>query len=130
MTCLFIHVCVHKLPVTLLLATCSEATEFSVSTDGDDNNQGKLETPWRHVQKASTVLTPSDICTISGGEYSEEVKINGMRGSKRIPITIRSNALESVTSDGTIPVTSSWEKYEKLFIYVTPLEGDSYLEVV
>ena len=101
----------------MLLAT-SEAAEYFVSLDGDDNNPGTLMKPWRHVQKAVTLLTPGDVCTIRVGVCNEEVTISGLRGTKENPIIFRSYPGETVTFDGTASITSSWEKY-KDNIYVT-----------
>lgn len=109
--------------VILLTMVGTEATEYFVSIDGDGNNPGTLEKPWKHIQKATTVLSAGDICTIRGGRYSEEVTINGLQGTQDKPIIFRSYPGETVTFDGTVPITSSWEKY-KDDIYVTTLEED------
>ena len=111
------------LKILAILFLHSEATEYFVSVNGDDNNHGSLENPWRHVQKAITVLTPGDVCTIRGGVYNEEVAISGLQGTKENPITFRSYPGETVTFDGTMPITSSWKKY-KDNIYVTTLDED------
>ena len=106
-----------------VLITAGEGTEYFVSIDGDDNSPGTLQKPWKHVRKALTILTPGDICTIRGGQYSEEVLINGLRGTQEKPIVFRSYPGETVTFDGTIPITSNWEKYKE-DIYVTTLDKD------
>ena len=82
------------------------ATEYFVSADGDDHNPGTLEKPWKHIQKAITSLTPGDTCTIRGGVYSEEVVITKLRGTKENPIKFRSYPGETVTFDGTIPISN------------------------
>ena len=115
--------CLTLLQVLATLFLHSEAAEYFVSISGDDSNPGSLEKPWRHVQRAVTVLTPGDVCTIRGGVYNEEVTISGLRGTKESPIMFRSYPGETVTFDGTAPITSSWEKY-KDNIYVTTLNED------
>ena len=107
----------------LSISASAGATEYFVSTDGDDHNPGTLEKPWRHVQKAVTHLTPGDTCTIKGGVYSEEVTITELQGTRDNPIKFRSYPGEIVTFDGTIPISSSWENY-KDHIYVTTLKED------
>ena len=99
------------LQVLATLFLYSEATEYFVSIGGDDSNPGTLEKPWSHVQKAIKVLAPGDVCTIRGGVYNEEVSISGLQGTKENPITFRSYPGETVTFDGTVPITSNWEKY-------------------
>ena len=101
----------------------SQAREYFVSVDGDDGNPGTVEQPWRHVQKAVAILTPGDVCTIRGGTYHEELTISGLRGTKENPIIFRSYPGETVTFDGTISITSNWDKY-KDNIYVTTLDED------
>ena len=100
-----------------------EAAEYFVSINGDDSNPGSLEKPWKHVQNAVSVLTPGDVCTIRGGIYQEEVIVSGLQGTKENPITFRSYPGETVIFDGTVAITSSWEKY-KHNIYVTTLDKD------
>ena len=116
----------YKLLITVQLLSlfpASRAKEYFVSVDGDDSNSGTFEKPWKHVQKAVTALAPGDVCTIRGGIYNEKVTISGLRGTKENPITFRSYPGESVIFDGTVPITSSWEKY-KDDIYVTTLDED------
>ena len=105
------------------LTVLIEATEYFVSLDGDDSNPGTLQKPWRHVQKAATMLSPGDMCTIREDHYAEDVTINGLKGTKDKPITFRSYPGEMVTFDGTAPITSEWETY-KDNIFVTTADKD------
>ena len=118
------HLCCRsKLPQSCTLISHAE---YFVSTNGDNSNPGTFEKPWKHIQRAVSTLTPGDICTIRGGTYYEEVTISGLQGTKENPITFRSysgETGETVTFDGTIPITNSWEKY-KGDIYVTTLDDD------
>ena len=109
--------------ILLLFSECIGGTEYFVSVDGDDGNPGTYQKPLKTIQKAAKLLAPGDMCTIRAGQYSEEVTINALRGTPEKPITFRSYPGETVTFDGTIPITSQWEKY-KDNIYVTPLEKD------
>ena len=108
--------------VLAVLISAGKATEYFVSVDGDDNNPGTLEKPWRHIEKATTFLNPGDICTIRGGRYFEEITI-ALQGTQENPIIFRSYPGETVTFDGTIPISGPWEKYKEN-IYVTILNED------
>ena len=103
--------------------SATRSAEYFVSTDGDDSNPGTFEKPWKHVQRAVSTLTPGDICTIRAGMYYEEVTISGLQGTKENPIMFRSYPGETVTFDGTVPITSSWRMY-KGDIFMTTLEED------
>ena len=112
-----------SLQVLSILTVLIEATEYFVSVDGDDGNPGTLEKPWRHVQKAVTVLSPGDTCTIREGHYTDEVTISGLQGTKDNPITFRSYPGETVIFDGTTSIMSDWETY-KDGIFVATVEKD------
>ena len=109
--------------VLSVLTVFVEAIEYFISLDGDDSNPGTLQKPWRHVQKAATMLSPGDVCTIREGHYAEDVTISGLKGTKDKPITFRSYPGEMVTFDGTAPITSEWETY-KDNIFVTTTDKD------
>ena len=112
-----------SLQVLSIMIVLVEATEYFVSFDGDDSNPGTLQKPWRHVQKAVTVLNPGDTCMIREGHYSEEVSISGLKGTMDKPIVFRSYPGETVIFDGTAPIQSEWEIY-KDDIFVTTVNKD------
>ena len=66
------------LPVILLAFVLLYSKSFSavyyVATNGNDNNQGTLQSPWRTIQHAADVMQPGDVVYIRGGEYNEQVQ--------------------------------------------------------
>jgi len=59
-----------KLLIILLLLPCfSWATNYYVSTSGNDANPGTIGSPFRNWQKLRDVLTPGDTGFIRGGTY-------------------------------------------------------------
>ena len=62
-------------------------TIYYVSTQGDNNNDGKsLQTPFRTIQRAADLMQPGDVCLIRGGVYREKIvpKRGGTSAEKRI----------------------------------------------
>ena len=57
----------------LLLATNTLATDYYVSTKGDDKNTGTKRNPFLTIQKAADIMMPGDICYIAAGIYNESV---------------------------------------------------------
>ena len=49
---------------------------YFVSTDGDDQNPGTYEEPWRTISKAAGTVTAGDTVYIRGGTYEEQVTIS------------------------------------------------------
>lgn len=47
---------------------------FYVAPDGDDNNPGTLEKPWRTIQKAADTLLAGDTVYLRQGVYAEHVR--------------------------------------------------------
>lgn len=71
LTCIFMSV---MLSMNVLN---SSAKEYYVSTDGNDNNNGKtLDTPFATIEKAISMLQAGDICYVRGGEYFPNATIN------------------------------------------------------
>ena len=112
------------LVLILLLSHCVTNTEYYVSVNnGSDSNPGTIDRPWKHVQKAVSVLKSADTCFIRGGRYYEEVIISDLKGA---PYSIRfaSYPGEQVVFDGTGgPIKASWKKY-KDNIYVAKIDYD------
>lgn len=50
----------------------SERTKFFVATDGNDENDGSMESPLASIQKAQELATPGDTVYIRGGLYQPE----------------------------------------------------------
>ncbi|ANN35855.1 hypothetical protein A9498_31375 (plasmid) [Bacillus thuringiensis serovar coreanensis] len=78
---------------------------YYVSTTGDDANSGTINSPFRTIQKASSVLTAGDTVLIRGGTYNETVipKNDGTNGNL---IVYKAYPGETVTISGSDPVTN------------------------
>ncbi|MBB4080687.1 hypothetical protein GGR28_003322 [Lewinella aquimaris] len=100
----------YLLTLSFLLTTLVTlfATDYYVATDGDDDNPGTREAPFRTIAKASSVLQAGDVCLIRGGTYREVLSpVNA--GTAAAPITYRAYAEESVTVSATEAITE-WTK--------------------
>src|SRR5437867_9262626 len=61
----------------VLWAATAEATTYYVGTTGNDSNNGtSLNTPFRTIGKAASVVNPGDVVNVRGGTYGEAVNIN------------------------------------------------------
>jgi len=94
------------LPLDLL-----QATEFHVSTLGNDTNAGTQAAPLRTIQHAADLAQPGDVITVHEGVYRE--RINPPRGglSDTRRITYQAAAGEMVTITGSEPVRN-WVKVQ------------------
>jgi len=66
------------LALALQASTPLQATEFHVSTRGDDANHGTKAAPLRTIQHAADLAQPGDVITVHEGVYRE--RINPPRG--------------------------------------------------
>jgi hypothetical protein len=94
--------------VLALLTPCLFAGDIYVATNGNDTNNGSINSPYATIQKAVSKLDPGETCYIRGGSYHETVDLSGLNGTASSPITFTNYQDETVTMDGTIPITSSW----------------------
>ncbi|MDC2993854.1 hypothetical protein OAZ88_01020, partial [bacterium] len=105
---------------------------FFVSLDGDDNNPGTLEAPFRTIKMGlqrigQTRDVPGGTLTIRGGtyrlpigrykwgEYNQEdttIDIIGLHGDKDDPIRIQNYQDEEVIISGAKKIKPRWEKHE------------------
>jgi len=76
--------------------------DYYVSPNGDDNNQGTLQSPWKTIGKANQVLVAGDTVFIRGGLYSgaENVISPSNSGQNNAYITYRSYEGEVATLNG------------------------------
>ena len=88
-----------------------KAAEYFVAPDGSDKNNGSIEKPFKHIQHAADQMQAGDITTIRGGQYFEEVRLKGFKGTEKKPFIFRAYADEKVTLDGTVAINTKWKKY-------------------
>lgn len=74
--------------------------DYYVSTQGDDNDTGNFEQPWRTIQKAADSINAGDTVYVRGGIYYEEVVIKNKQGNQNAWITFRPYHTEVVIVDG------------------------------
>jgi hypothetical protein len=109
--------------ITILLSADSNSVYF-VATNGNDNNSGTLQKPFKSLQMAIKVLKAGDIVNIRAGNYPIKNKIS-ISGTREKPITIQAYRDERVAfvgsygkdksfdlnqnhSDNSFIVTGSW----------------------
>jgi len=95
---------------TFILSTSvSNATEFHVAANGNNNNDGSAAAPFKTINHAAQIAQPGDIITVHAGTYREW--INPARGgesdSKRI--VYQAAAGEIVAIKGSEVITG-WKK--------------------
>lgn len=52
------------------------AKNIYVATNGNDNNNGSINNPFKSFSKAVSVMSPGDVCIIRGGVYTEPLLVN------------------------------------------------------
>ena len=72
---------------------------YYVSTTGDDSNSGTIYSPFKTIQKASSVLTAGDTVYLRGGTYNETIAPT-TDGTSLDPITYKAYSNETVTISG------------------------------
>ena len=86
------------------------AETYYVATNGNDSyttiQAQNINTPWKTIQKAASLMTAGDTCLIRGGIYRETVTVanSGFTGS---PILFEGYGNEAVMIDGT-DTLSGW----------------------
>ena len=91
-----------------------QATEYYVSPNGSDNNNGTLDSPWQTLGYALGRLLPGDVLYLRGGRYYEHEIMTRLKGTASAPITVRSYPGEQAVIDGGVPYfkdtpNSEWE---------------------
>ncbi len=102
------------------------ATNYYVATSyGNDSNNGtSLNTPFKTIAKAASVMSSGDKCHIRQGRYHEAITIDDLDGSSGSAIVFTNYNNERVVMDGTIPITSSWVQVGTSNIWRTKLSAD------
>jgi hypothetical protein len=88
-----------------ITAAPSDAKTYYVSTTGDDGHDGlSLDSPFRTVQKAASVMKPGSRCLIRQGIYRETVRpaYTGIAGAT---LSFEAYNGENVVIDGADPIT-------------------------
>ena len=72
-------ICLMAFVVLLGLAANTVATDYYVATDGDDDDDGSIGSPFATVQKGFDTIQPGDTLYLRGGTYYEHVRIYDYR---------------------------------------------------
>tara|TARA_X000000950_G_scaffold28768_1_gene31068 strand:+ start:2174 stop:7858 length:5685 start_codon:yes stop_codon:yes gene_type:complete len=93
----------------LLVSTLLSENYYVSKSYGNNNNDGKsVNSPFKTIAKAASVMTAGDICYIREGSYHEIITINNKDGSQGSPIVFTRYNNERVILDGTLPIDTSW----------------------
>jgi len=120
-----------------LLLVPARAAEYHVAVNGNDNNEGSAQRPFRTISEAARIAQPGDMITVHAGTYRERVTPprGGASDSKRI--TYRAAPGDLVWIKGS-EVTRDWKPHHgdvwvltlpRSFFkdynpYTDPIEGD------
>lgn len=100
------------------------AADYYVAPWGSDDSSGlSADQPFATIQKAADLMGPGDTCYLREGTYHEAVEIADLYGTEESPVTFRPYMDESVTMDGTVGITGTWEHHSGN-IFKTTLEQD------
>ena len=91
----------------------TKGMEYFVAPDGDDENDGSIDKPFRTLTKGALMLSPGATLYLREGRYHEEAKICKLTGNEDAHITIRPYKKEKVVLDGTVALENlDWSKHE------------------
>ncbi len=102
---------INTLLVLVLMTYAATASEFHVSINGNDKNDGSASKPFQTISAAAQAAQPGDIITVHGGTYRERVTPprGGESDSKRI--VYQAAAGEKVFIKGS-EVVRNWQKVQ------------------
>ncbi|GAA6204577.1 hypothetical protein [Thalassotalea sp. SU-HH00458] len=89
--------------------------DIFVAPNGVDSKKqlGSIRSPYKTVSYALKNALAGTNIWLRGGEYQEQVKVSGIKGSKEHPVVISAYQNEKVIFDGTDDLKLSWQPYEK-----------------
>ncbi|MDO6709114.1 right-handed parallel beta-helix repeat-containing protein [Aliiglaciecola sp. 2_MG-2023] len=102
-----IKVLLIGLSITFSCTTLSR--EYYVAKDGNDDNAGTIEEPFKTIQMAADAVIAGDVCFVRSGVYKETVVIK-RKGENDLPIRFVAMPGEKVILDGRETVKGKWEK--------------------
>ena len=91
----------------ILWGSVSFADNIYVATNGDDANNGTIESPYKTFSKAISVMSAGDVCIIREGVYEEELSIN-KNGTAGNYLTFKAADGETVEIKAT-SVVNGWQ---------------------
>ncbi|MCK4959212.1 MAG: DNRLRE domain-containing protein, partial [Planctomycetes bacterium] len=113
--------------VSVLLPAYVFGGDVYVATNGNDSDKGRIDSPFRTIERAVSELDPGETCYIRGGTYHEEVSINDLDGDSGDPITFTNYNGEEVIIDGSESIAdlggTNWTVHQGN-IYKTTINKD------
>ena len=101
------------------------ANYYVATSYGSDSNNGtSINTPFKTIGKAASVMSSGDKCYIRQGRYHETITIDDLDGSSGSAIVFTNYNNERVVVDGTTPITSTWTQVGSSNIWRTKLSAD------
>lgn len=83
--------------------------EFHVSVNGNDNNAGSSDKPFRTISKAANVAMPGDVITVHAGVYREQITPPRGGDSETVRIVYQAAQGEKVEIKGS-EIIKNWQK--------------------
>ncbi|WP_179952157.1 right-handed parallel beta-helix repeat-containing protein [Marinicella rhabdoformis] len=96
----------------ILISQITTATEYFISPQGDDNNSGTLNSPWKSLSHGFNQVQDGDTLTLRGGVYRliEETDLNTINTPN---LTLQSYSDETVDILGSYGTANdTWEIYD------------------
>ena len=85
------------------------ANYYVATSYGSDTNNGtSINTPFKTIGKAASVMSSGDKCYIRQGRYHEAITIDDLDGASGSAVVFTNYNNERVVVDGTTPITSPW----------------------
>ena len=107
------HTFLHLFPVSIGMAIATaSASEFHVSVNGNDGNDGSPQKPYRTISAAAQVARPGDVITVHQGVYREGISPPRGGESDRKRIVYQAAPGEKVEIKGSEVVTN-WVKVQE-----------------
>ncbi|WP_298369668.1 T9SS type A sorting domain-containing protein [uncultured Lutibacter sp.] len=91
----------------ILYSSVIFAENIYVATNGDDTNNGTINSPFKTFSKAISVMSAGDVCIIREGVYEEELSIN-KNGSAGNYLTFKAADGETVEIKAT-SIINGWQ---------------------
>ncbi len=114
--------------VGMHISARAQSNVYYVATNGDDNNPGTFEQPFRTLMRARYAAQPGDTIYIRGGVYDIENYMD-ISGTPDAPITIASFPGEWAVFDGSgregvkFRISGSWLVFRNFEVRNSPSDG-------
>ncbi|MFT8342204.1 choice-of-anchor Q domain-containing protein [Clostridium beijerinckii] len=107
------------------IAKADSGTYYVSSTNGNDNNNGSIDSPWKTIQKAANTVKAGDTVVVRGGTYKEKLTMK-TSGTANAYITFKNYEGETPIIDGSGQSASSDDLANALVL----INDKSYIKVI